>query len=114
MLAAIPLQQLRQQPDDGGGRDPEGHPPAPQLAQAAEHLAGPLDLGEDAPGVRQQRLAGLGQADAARAPMKQPQANLALQGGDLLADGWLDEMERLGGARHASKLGDALEARQLA
>ena len=71
-------------------------------AQAGDRLQFGLGLAEpseDRVGVAHERLAGLGQPDAARVALDERAAGLALERGDLLRDGGLGEGEGLGGGR---------------
>ena len=82
----------------GGGLE-RGQPQA-AAAQAGDRLQLGLGLGEpgeDRVGVAHERLAGLGQPDAARVALDERAAGLALERGDLLRDGGLREREGLGG-----------------
>src|SRR5919108_90658 len=85
--------------------------PAP-AAKARDRLGPRLGLGqpaEDVVGMAYDRLAGLGQADAARAALDEHGAGLALERRDLLRDGGLGERERLGGGRERAAQGDLPE-----
>ncbi len=71
---------------------------------------------EQAVGVPEHHLAGLGQRDGARAAraLDQLQADRPLERGDLLRDRRLRVAEALGGAREGALLGDRLERGQMA
>ena len=74
-------------------------------------------LGEpvgDRVGVREQQGARLGHRRAAGAAVQQPDAELALERGDLLRDGGLGQRERLGRARERAAPGDLAEREQAA
>ena len=58
---------------------------------------------------RTTRLAGVGEADAARAALHERRAGLALERGDLLRDGGLRERQRLGGGGERAAHGDLAE-----
>ena len=69
-------------------------------------LLGGVEPREDRLGVGHQRAPGVREPHAARAALHQPGAGLALQGGHVLADGRLGEVERLGGGGERAPLGD--------
>ena len=56
-----------------------------------------------------ERVARVGQADAAHAALDERGAGLALERRDLLRDGGLRERQRLGGGRERAVLGDLAE-----
>ena len=91
------------------GRE-RGHPqvPAPQVGERRERRLGRLEPAEDHLGVLDERLARLGEHDAARPALEQPRAGLALERGDLLRDGRRRVGEDVGGA------GERAAARDLA
>ena len=71
--------------------------PPRRPAIASSSASASAEAGEDRVGVADERLAGLGQADAARVALDERAAGLALERGDLLRDGGLREGEGLGG-----------------
>ena len=80
----------------------ERRQPQPAAADAGDRLQLGLGLAEpreDRVGVAHERLARLGQPDAARVALDERAAGLALERGDLLRDGGLREGEGLGGGR---------------
>jgi EamA-like transporter family len=86
----------------GGGGAGEGRHPDAAGSQPGERPqlgVGGGQLGQDRVGPADQRLAGVGQPDAAAVPLDQPGPGLALQDGDLLGDRGLAVGERLGRGR---------------
>ena len=94
---------------DRRARAREGGEPQPAAAQAGDGLELGLGVGEpreDDVGVLDQRAARVGQPDAARAALDEHHAGLALQGGDLLGDGRLRVVQRVGGGGERATCGD--------
>ena len=79
---------------------------AAQPGDRGQLLLGGVEPREDRLGVGHQRAAGVREPHAARAALHQPGAGLALQGGHVLADGRLGEVERLCGGGERAPLGD--------
>ena len=111
------MQPLDRAVDDRGERAGERADP-----QRRPHGAGQLGdlrvgLGEpagDRIGVREQQRARLGHRRAAGPAVEQPDAQLALERGDLLGDRGLRQGERLGRARERAAPGDLAEGEQAA
>ena len=72
-------------------------PAATQPRDGLELGLGIRETREDHVGVTDERATRLGEPDAARGAVHEPRPGLALEGGDLLADGRLGVGERLGG-----------------
>ena len=101
----------RERHDRGGGGLERGEPQA-AAADAVDGLQLGLGLGEprhDRVGVPHERLARLGEADAARVALHERAAGLALERRDLLADGGLGEAQRLGGGAERAAESDLPE-----
>ena len=84
---------------------------ARELGDLAVRLGEPVG---DRVGVRQQQGARLGHRRTAGAAVQQPDAELALERGDLLRDGGLGQRERLGRARERAAPCDLAEGEQAA
>ena len=75
----------------------EAKPPGAQALDLVEFLLSVVEAGEHRLGVGDQRPAGVGEPGRSGTALEQPDSDLALERGDLLADGWLGVVERLGG-----------------
>src|SRR5207245_464363 len=75
--------------------------------------AGGLDVGEDAPSQRQQRLAGRGERDVASGAAEQGRAEFAFEPLDLLAQRGLGHPDPSRGAGEVAGLGDCDEVGEL-
>ena len=96
------------------GKEAIAQPPAAQAGDRRQRRLGGLQAREDALGVPDERLAGGGQADAARMALEQRHAGFGLERGDLLGDRRLRVGERLGGGRERAAVGDLLQDPQAA
>src|SRR5262249_50689524 len=72
-----------------------------------------VDLGEDAPRVREERLSCREDADAARGPLEERGAHLLLEAPDLAAQRGLRDVEPPRGAADVALLGDGDEIADL-
>lgn len=107
---------------DGGGGDRgagarEGSEAQAAAAQARERLELGLGVGEprqDHVGVADEHVAGLGEPDAAGVALDERRGRLALESGDLLGDGRLREVQRIGGGGEGSAGGNLSENLQSA
>ncbi len=111
------MEALDRAVDDRGQRARERAEPQRRAVGAGE--LGDLGVGLAEPvgdrvGVREQQRARLGDRRAARPAVEQPDAELALERGDLLGDGRLRQRERLGRAREGAAPGDLAEGEQAA
>ena len=88
--------------------------PAGVLGDVAELGLGGGDLGEDRLGVADEHLAAGGEADAARLALDQLHADLLLEPRDLLRDGGLGVVERLGGGGEGASQRDLAQDAQQA
>src|SRR5262249_2532167 len=79
-------------------RGPEAEAAAGQADELLDLEVGVLDVGHDAVGDREQRLARRGEGDVAPNPVEQRRPQLRFEGSDLLAQRRLGDVERLGGA----------------
>ena len=98
----------------GGGEGGHAQAPAGVLGDLAELGLGGGDLGQDALGVADEHLAAGGQADAARLALDQLHADLLLEPRDLLRDGGLGVVERLGGGGEGASQRDLAQDAQQA
>jgi hypothetical protein len=109
-VAAVELgERLR---DERGARALEGgdaYPSALEAGDGGELLLGVVEPREDRVGVGDERLARRCEPDAARAPLDELRAGLALERRDLLADGRLREGERLRRRAERPLRGDLLQ-----
>ena len=98
-----------------GGRE-RGHPQVspPQVGERRQRRLGGVEPVEDRLGVLHQRLPGLREDDAARPPLEQARAGLALEHRDLLRDGGRRVGEDVGGARQRAAARDLAQYTQSA
>ena len=92
---------------------PKPQPPPGQADELLDLHAGALDIGQDPPREREQRLAGRSERDVAARPTEQSRAELALERADLLAQRRLRDVDRLGGAREVTRVGHGREVLEL-
>ena len=78
-----------------------------------ERLPGRVDLRQDSPCVRQEELARLAQLNAPADPIEECHPKLGLQDPQLLAQGWLRQMELVRGTGHMPMARDGLEVPQV-
>src|SRR3954469_45938 len=113
MAAAQLLDDVGEAVGAGDAERPEGERPAAQLADLGHRVAGPLDGGEDGLGPGPERLPGLGEDDPAPGPHEQGDAELRLEGPDLLGERGLGQVERAGGRRERAVAGRGEEIPEL-
>jgi len=108
------LQDRRQQVFAGGAAGADAQDAGAGGVVHRQHALRLVDLGEDLAGVVQEQLAGRRRPDAGAGAHQQLDAELALLGGDLLADRRLAETEAAAGAGEAAHVDDGDEGPQQA
>jgi hypothetical protein len=103
-----------QRGEHGGADEPDAEEADLAAADAAGLVEVLLDVAESAAGALEEDLAGAGEADGAGGASEEGVAEDILELADLLGEGWLGEVEALGGATEVELFGDGYEVAQVA
>ena len=107
------LEEGGEEVDEGLGRGGRAHPAVGLAGPARQALAQGVRPLEDALGVLERGLAGLGELDPLLGPDEERLPELGLEGLDLVAHRRLGEMQPLGGAGEVEGLGHDAEGAEL-
>jgi hypothetical protein len=112
--AAVLAEHGGQRGEHGGADEPDAEEADLAAADAAGLVEVLLDVAESAAGALEEDLAGAGEADGAGGASEEGVAEDILELADLLGEGWLGEVEALGGATEVELFGDGYEVAQVA
>lgn len=99
---------------DGGAYEAEAHNPCPAVASATGCLDGAIDVDEEQPRVPKERLARGGHSDPATGSDEERSADALLELRDLLAEGWLGDVQMLSRAPESAMVNDRDQVPQMA
>jgi hypothetical protein len=100
--------------EHGGADEPDAQEAGLAAADAAGFGEVLLDVLEGAAGALEEDLSGAGEADGAGGASEEGVAEELLELADLLGEGWLGEVEALGGATEVELFGDGYEVTEVA